>query len=67
MKLFRVALNESSLLSRSKINTVICDITEDFGEFGIYEVYINDENCGINTIKEPVNIYVRKYLFFIQQ
>lgn len=61
LKLFKVALNDSSLLLSSKANEVICDINEDFGEFGIYEIYINDDNCSVKTIKEPVNIYIRKY------
>lgn len=64
LKLFRVTLNKSILSSRSETNKVICDIREDFGEFGIYDVYINDNNsCDVKTIKEAVNIYVRKYIF----
>lgn len=65
-KLFRIAVNESDLLLRNEVNGVICDINEKFGEFGIYRVYVGDNTCSTVIVKEPVNIYVRKYQYLIK-
>lgn len=47
-----------------------CDIDHDFGEFGIYEVLVNDDasvpNCRVDVVLEPVNIYLRKFFFLLQ-
>lgn len=47
---------------RSKQETIICNISENFGEFGVYEINVRDNGCSVRTLKEDVNIYARKLI-----
>lgn len=58
---FRIASGYPDVyLPQDETGTVICDINQNFGQFGVYNVDINEAGCSINTLKEPVNIYTRK-------
>lgn len=39
-------------------NDIICNINPEVGEFGVYHLH---ESCDLDTLLEPVNIYLRKY------
>lgn len=47
------------LPSNSSDNT-FCDLDTKFGEFGVYQLTINDNDCTVKVLKQPVNIYMRK-------
>lgn len=38
-------------------SSLICEIKEDFGHFGIYELVIDERGCNFEVKKEHVNIY----------
>ncbi|XP_059617593.1 heparan-alpha-glucosaminide N-acetyltransferase-like [Phlebotomus argentipes] len=45
---------------------VVCDLRPDMGEFGVYDVLIDDtEKCAVTTALEPVNIYLPFVVFII--
>lgn len=64
LKLFKIATNNSNFLSESEVKGVICEINTNFGEFGIYDVYVNEKDCNVQIVKQPVNIYIRKLLSY---
>lgn len=45
---------------------VICEIDPNFGEFGVYDFHVYNDSCKVETLKEPVSIYFRKFscIFF---
>ncbi len=45
--------------------SLICEINENFGEFGIYDIIIDESKCQTIVRKEAVNIYFREYIPWI--
>lgn len=41
---------------------VLCNINQELGEFGVYNLRVSNTSCQLDVLKEPVNIYFRKYL-----
>lgn len=35
------------------------------GEFGVYKLNASAEGCDIRTAREPVDIYLREFTFFV--
>lgn len=57
--IYRIATSNTQFLNDE--DEYICDIKDGtFGEYGIYELYVNSKSCRIEEIKEPVSIYFRK-------
>ncbi|XP_018578372.1 heparan-alpha-glucosaminide N-acetyltransferase-like [Anoplophora glabripennis] len=55
---FRIASGYPDVyLPQDETESVICDVDKNFGQFGVYNVDVNEAGCYINTLKEPVNIY----------
>lgn len=59
--MFRIASGFRDVyLPQDETETLVCNIDNNFGQFGVYNVDINETGCYVNTVKEPVNIYTRK-------
>ncbi|KAG5864759.1 hypothetical protein JTB14_020183 [Gonioctena quinquepunctata] len=54
---FRIASQRQEYFPQDEWNNVICDLKNNFGQFGVYSVGVNQSGCYIDVIKEPVNIY----------
>lgn len=40
---------------------VLCEVTPELGEFGVYRLQAGKDFCDFTVEKEPVNIYLREY------
>lgn len=60
-KLYKVVNDKIDMLPSDSNSSVICDIDEKFDEFGVYQLTIERTTCTLEILKEPVNIYLRKY------
>ncbi|KAJ8929008.1 hypothetical protein NQ314_018367 [Rhamnusium bicolor] len=57
---FRIASEYKEYFPQDQTNNVICDLNNNFGQFGIYHIDVNNTSCHVSILKEPVNIYSRK-------
>lgn len=57
---FRIANESSEYLPQDKEENVICNLNENFGQFGVYTVNIENNTCKVDAELEPKNIYIRK-------
>ncbi|XP_044748366.1 heparan-alpha-glucosaminide N-acetyltransferase-like [Coccinella septempunctata] len=58
---FRVNSNYKYKISSSPNDVkdnILCDIPEPMGEYGVYNVTLDDTHCTFQVEKEPVNIYL---------
>ncbi|XP_051168988.1 heparan-alpha-glucosaminide N-acetyltransferase-like isoform X2 [Leptopilina boulardi] len=57
---WRVLKNNGTedFLSATDSRNVLCQLDSKLGQFGQYELIINDTNCRIETIKHPTNAYI---------
>lgn len=37
----------------------VCQLHVTMGEFGVYDLHLNETDCRFSTAKDPVNIYAR--------
>lgn len=58
---FRIASDSLEYSSQNRDVNVICDIDENFGQYGVYSIHVDSNSCQVETLKEPKNIYLRKY------
>ncbi|CAH1170184.1 unnamed protein product [Phaedon cochleariae] len=54
---FRIATEHKEYFPQDQSSNVICDLDQSFGQFGIYNVNINESGCYVDVLVEPVNIY----------
>lgn len=55
---WRLATDYKEYYPEDQTGSVICDLDPDFGQFGIYNIKVeNRTSCSIEVLKEPVNIY----------
>lgn len=60
---FKIA-NTSTEYLADDAQDVICNIDNDFGQFGVYKISNNSlvyNNCEVETLLEPKNVFTRKY------
>lgn len=41
---------------------LVCQMRPDVGEFGVYRLNVNSTTCNLDTLKDPVDIYLRKLI-----
>lgn len=58
---FRIGTNYMEYDPQHNEDNVICNIDEQFGQFGVYNATVETNVCKIVTLKEPKNIYFRKF------
>ncbi|XP_057660056.1 heparan-alpha-glucosaminide N-acetyltransferase [Diorhabda carinulata] len=54
---FRLATERKEYFPQDQTENVICDINNEFGQFGVYNVEVNESGCFVDVLKQPVNIY----------
>ncbi|XP_076271924.1 heparan-alpha-glucosaminide N-acetyltransferase-like [Rhynchophorus ferrugineus] len=55
---YRLATRHMEYFPADQKDGVICDLDPHFGQFGVYNIKVNNaSSCSVETIKEPVNIY----------
>ncbi|KAI4470588.1 hypothetical protein MML48_1g14109 [Holotrichia oblita] len=57
-KLYKVTTEQIDVLPSNPSDDTFCDLDTNFEEFGVYQLTINDSNCTVKILKEPVNIYM---------
>lgn len=60
---FRIATTSREYYAQDAKENVTCNIDEQFGQFGVYDVNVVGNDCEVVTLKEPKNIYLRKYIY----
>ncbi|KAK9881463.1 hypothetical protein WA026_016348 [Henosepilachna vigintioctopunctata] len=57
----KVNMNYKYLISRNisyNAQGVLCSLTEPIGEFGVYNMTFDEKQCSVETLLDPVNIYL---------
>ncbi|XP_015606463.1 heparan-alpha-glucosaminide N-acetyltransferase [Cephus cinctus] len=48
---------ESEYISASDKSGIVCELSPNVGQFGLYELTVNNGSCDFTTIQEPSNLY----------
>ncbi|KAK9693643.1 protein of unknown function (DUF5009) [Popillia japonica] len=51
-------VEQMDILPSNSSDNTFCDLDTKFGEFGVYQLTINDNDCTVKVLKQPVNIYM---------
>lgn len=62
-QILRLASDYRDYYPQNFQDNVICDLEDEFGQFGVYNIKVDNlTTCHVDIVKEPVNAYMRKLL-----
>ncbi|CAB3256696.1 unnamed protein product [Arctia plantaginis] len=51
-------------VSAGNTSGLLCQLRPQMGEFGVYKLNVTLDGCDVRTTKEPVDIYMRKFILY---
>ncbi|XP_078050304.1 heparan-alpha-glucosaminide N-acetyltransferase [Augochlora pura] len=58
------AEDPNEYLSAKNISNVICELTPNLGEFGVYELSVRPDGCDFNVLTAPTYAYTELFVIF---